>query len=363
MGNISEMRILCVPTLNSPVVFYRVENFIKYMRKAGHEVAFSYWGPKFQQTCFWERDLTPEMVSEINELVFRSDVVIFQAVHTRKAMSLIMALQESYRRPILAEYDDDIYSTHSGSPAFVNVQPGSDVELWGDEQITKADGLIVSTDYLKKVYQNKNNKVFTVPNAIDFEIWDNRKERKKRSKKIKIGWEGGAGHQINLRLMKNVVRRILDEFPNVEFHFLYGGYIPDYLDHKRIIFEDYHKWKSIDKYPQALKNAGFDIAIAPLRDLPFNRAKSNLRYLEYSALKIPTVASDVEPYKCIKHQETGFIAREEDEWIECLKSLIKSEELRSTMGHNAYKYVMENFNAEDVSKKYISTLGRFVERS
>lgn len=357
------MKILFVPTLNSPVVFYRFENFIKYIRRAGHEVAYSYWGPDFNLTCFWERDLTPKLISEINELAYRSEIIIFQAIHTRKALSLIMALQESYNRPILAEYDDDIYSTHSGSPAFKNVQPGSNVELWGDEQITKADGLIVSTDYLKKVYQKKNNRISVIPNAIDFEIWDNLKKRKKRGKKIKIGWEGGAGHQMNLRLLKEPVKRILDEFPNVEFHFLYGGYKPDYLDHKRIIFEDYHKWKSIDKYPQALKNAGFDIAIAPLRDLPFNRAKSNLRYLEYSALKIPTVASGVEPYKCIKHGETGFIAHEEDEWVECLKQLIKSEELRSVMGNNAYDYVKKNFNVEDVSKKYISTLGRFIEGS
>jgi len=354
------MKILFLPTLNSPVVYYRMENFVKQFRKQGHEVAFTYWGPKFKDTCHWEHNMTMRFIQEIDILAKETEVTVIQSVHTQKAIALICALQEQHRKPVLCEYDDDIYSVNSQSPAFKLAGPGGNVELWGDEQIRKSDGVVVSTEYLKEHYSEKNAKIFVAPNAIDFDLWDNLKHPKKKSKKIKIGWEGGAGHSVNLRLLKNVVNRILDEFPNVVFHFKFGSYQPDYLQHKRIIFQDYHYWVSIDKHPQSLATAGFDIAVAPLRDLDFNRAKSNVRWLEYSALKIPTVASDVSPYRCIQHGKTGFIVKEEDGWVEYLGNLIKSESLRKHMGQMAYDYVKQNFNVERISQGYIRNLQGFI---
>jgi glycosyltransferase involved in cell wall biosynthesis len=326
----------------------------------GHEVAFTYWGPDFQLTCFWEKEMTEEFISEINELVYQSDIVIFQSIHTQKAIALILALQEAHKQPILAEYDDNPYSVNSNSPNFNLVGPGTNVELWGDEQIRKSHGVIVSTNYLKKIFTPKNSKVFVIPNSIDFEIWDNLKLKKHRDKRIKIGWEGGAGHHINLRLIKNIVPKILDRFPNVVFHFRYGGYEVPYLEHKRVIFEDYHSWVNINQYPQKLKDMNADINIAPLRDLEFNRCKSNLRWLEASALKIPTVASDVESYKNIEHGKTGFLVKEEDGWVECLSKLIENENLRKEIGNNAYKYIRENYNVERVANCYLDVLKGFI---
>jgi glycosyltransferase involved in cell wall biosynthesis len=337
-----------------------MENFVKYFRKMGHEVAFTYWGHDFSLSCFWEKEMSEQFISDINELVFQSDIVVFQGIHTQKAMGLILALQECYKRPILAEYDDNPYAIMSTTPSFNNVGPGTNVELWGDEQIRKSHGVIVSTDYLKKIFTPKNSKCFVIPNSIDFEIWDKLKKKNKKDNFIKIGWEGGAGHQINLRLVKNVVHRILDEFPNVVFHFRYGGYEIDYLKHDRIIFDDYHKWSNVKDYPQKLKNMNSDINIAPLRDLEFNRGKSNLRWLEASALKIPTVASDVEPYKCIEHGKTGFLAKEEDDWVDYLRRLIEDKDLRTYIGHSAYEKVKADYNVETVAKRYLDVLQGFI---
>jgi glycosyltransferase involved in cell wall biosynthesis len=353
------MKILLIPTLNSPCVFYRFENFVKYLRKMGHEVAFTYWGPDFNLTCFWEKDMTGKFISEIDELASQSDITVFQSIHTQKAIALILALQEKYKQPILAEYDDNPYSVNSDTPSFQHVGPGTNVELWGDEQIKKSNGVIVSTDYLKKTFTPKNSKVFVVPNSLDFEIWDNLKQKKKK-KSLKIGWSGGGGHQINLRLIKNVVPVILDKYPNVVFHFNYGGYEIPYLKHKRVIFDDYHTWTNINKYPQRLKDMNADISIAPLRDLEFNRSKSNLRWLEASALKIPTIASNVEPYRCIEHGITGFLVKEEDEWVECLSRLIEDRELRKQMGYMSYEKIKQDFNVETNAKLYLDVLQGFI---
>lgn len=355
------MKILFVPTLNPPVILYRMENFVKYLRKMGHEVAFSYNGPEKNETCQWENNIDKNFISEINELAYQCDISIWQVIHSQKGLSMILALQESYRKPFISEFDDDIYSVNSSAPSHIHVQPGSNIELWGDEQIKKSDGLVVSTEYLRKIYSTKNSNVQVIPNAIDFEVWDNLKAKKRKDKYIKIGWEGGAGHSINLRLIKKVVSVILKKYPNVVFHFRYGGFPIDFLNHKRVIFDDFRHWTSINKYPQMMKDLNMDIGIAPLRDLEFNRAKSNCRWLELSALKVPTIASDVEPYKCIEQGVTGFLAREENEWVEYLGGLIENESLRRKIGQNAYEKVKKDYNVEEVTKRYVEVLKGFIK--
>ncbi len=116
------------------------------------------------------------------------------------------------------------------------------------------------------------------------------------------------------------------------------------------------KWVSIDKYPQLTKDMNLDIGIAPLRDNPFNRGKSNLRWLEYSALKIPTVASRVEPFKCIEQGKTGFLATELEEWEQLLEMLIVSSEIRKETGEGAYIKVKKDFNAEKWGVRYADNI-------
>ncbi len=58
-----------------------------------------------------------------------------------------------------------------------------------------------------------------------------------------------------------------------------------------------------------------DIFIAPLIDNQFNRCKSAIKYLEYSALGVPGVYSRLSPYSSVvKHGENGFLASTLEEW-------------------------------------------------
>ncbi len=64
----------------------------------------------------------------------------------------------------------------------------------------------------------------------------------------------------------------------------------------------------VEQYPKLL--AGFDIGLAPLIDSPFNRCKSDLKYVEYGKVGVPAVFSKVGPYtRSVKHGETGFSPR------------------------------------------------------
>jgi glycosyltransferase involved in cell wall biosynthesis len=77
-----------------------------------------------------------------------------------------------------------------------------------------------------------------------------------------------------------------------------------------------------EDYPNLLT---MDIGIAPLRDTPFNHAKSDIKVLEYSASGIPWVASDLPAYETLqKLWGVGRIAKKNKakEWQRHIKELL-----------------------------------------
>jgi glycosyltransferase involved in cell wall biosynthesis len=85
-------------------------------------------------------------------------------------------------------------------------------------------------------------------------------------------------------------------------------------------------------------------------DVPFNHAKSEIKFSEASALGVPTVASNIKPYSpVIEHGKTGFLAKTEKEWIDSLSKLIEDEKLRKEVGANARQWVEKN---RDANKNY-----------
>jgi glycosyltransferase involved in cell wall biosynthesis len=193
-----------------------------------------------------------------------------------------------------------------------------------------------------------------MPNCIDFNKWDYRKS-KKHENKVVIGWIGGGNHEEDLRIMTEVIPPILSKYKNVEFKFVHG--VPTYLRNFDKRVKHTLDWSDIDKYPDFVASQSFDIGIAPLVYNKFNMSKSNLRWLEYSALKVPTVATRIEPYtNSIEHGKTGYLADTVDEWIESLSGLIEDGQKRKQIGVNAYISVQENYNLDKVTHSYIETL-------
>jgi glycosyltransferase involved in cell wall biosynthesis len=77
-----------------------------------------------------------------------------------------------------------------------------------------------------------------------------------------------------------------------------------------------------EDYPNLLT---MDIGIAPLRDTPFNHAKSDIKVLEYSASGIPWIASDLPAYEALqKLWGVGRVAKKNKakDWQKHIKDLL-----------------------------------------
>jgi glycosyltransferase involved in cell wall biosynthesis len=381
-------------TANSGVVYYRMINPAKYMRKdANVDVAYSYFYPNSQMIADWELKLSSPanqdmIIEDLNMLMKTSDISVWQILHNKISLSLFNSYRKLLpKKKILLEVDDWIFGVNPESMAYETYNPNSDIEFVIERQMINSNGIIASTSYLNKAMKDmweqfkKNRKQFvekwnttkgdykqgralvniegekrieTIENAIDFELYD-KCENKSNNKMLRIGWAGGDAHGRDLKILENVILEILHKHKNVEFCFF--GMRPPFLEYNpRIIHHS--SWVGIDRYPEELAKLGFDIGVAPLKDNIFNRCKSNLRWLEYSALGIPTVASNVQPFKetLAKHPDSILIADSEQDWVNALDSLITKENKRKSLGKFAYNTVKCYYNVEQRAKEYIKLL-------
>ena len=126
--------------------------------------------------------------------------------------------------------------------------------------------------------------------------------------------------------------------------FKFWGALPpqEILNHPRVdwqpVVSDYQE------YATTFQTQDIDILIAPLIDSPFSQSKSHVKFLEYSTLGVPGIYSNVTPYQqVVTHGEHGFLAASQDEWVQCLRSLISSPDLRSRLAHNAQETVKRDW--------------------
>lgn len=300
------------------------------------------------------------LCGELHAKARDADVIIFQYVHTGAALSTIYALKDAFPdKPILCEIDDDLTDVPTYNGAFGVYNPGSEVMGNALAHVEVADAVIVSTPYLREVYTDRNENIQIVPNCIDIPKWTN--TRKKNKPGIRIGWAGGSSHSEDLRILETVIPRIVEAHKDVQFVFVSSDF-PDFLKNQKRV-KLVTKWARIDKYPQHLASMDFDIGIAPLVDNKFNRAKSNLRWLEYSALGIPTVASNVGHFaETVRDNQDGYLADGPDEFFHKLDRLIRDKKLRKEMGRSALRRISQDFNVDKTVSAYTTILEEVVAR-
>jgi glycosyltransferase involved in cell wall biosynthesis len=102
-----------------------------------------------------------------------------------------------------------------------------------------------------------------------------------------------------------------------------------------------------------------DVGIVPLHASAFNQGKSWLKGLEMSALGIPFVASNTQPYvELAKAHGLGAIARSPREWTEQLTRLITDEPYRTDTGDVARDYVARHLTIEQNAERWLDAWTR-----
>lgn len=275
--------------------------------------------------------------------------------------------------PYIVEFDDFVHHVSPHNLAGYPAWNPSTLYIYRAMETTKsAMGMTVSTPQIAREYFPYNQSIYVVPNYLDKERWDNQIS-KRNDGKIRIGWMGGNAHADDLKMISNVLHKLVREykgkvifetigmtrhelanvFPFQEFtascpHCGYEGELHHFPG------------ESLDDYPLVLAGKGWDIAVAPVINNSFGNCKSDIKIKEYAACGLPIVASPIVPYKEAAASNAQIVFAETfDEWYNALKGLIQDSERRDEMTKKNRQWVKDYWiqdNAQKVFEVYEQVL-------
>jgi glycosyltransferase involved in cell wall biosynthesis len=191
------------------------------------------------------------------------------------------------------------------------------------ERLMDASAMVwCSTEPLKEsLGVNHLHKATVIPNTIDPRLW--RRYRKgvhtaRTSGLLEILYMGSVAHAPDLNLVISPLEQLAHDFPGSFRLTVIGldqtGRDPEWI---RRLPPDRPDYPNFARWLRDLAGE-FDVGLAPLADSKFNRMKSDIKVLEYTALGLPVIASPVGPYRNLKSID---LCDSPDDWYELLASL------------------------------------------
>lgn len=206
-----------------------------------------------------------------------------------------------------------------------------------------ADMVIAGSTYLAQQANPFNPNVKILPTGINISDY-NIKITTKNDDKIRLVWIGSESTLKYLREIKSVLEGIGARFDNVIMRII----CDDFLELENIPVEK-HLWS---KDTRGINLATSDIGLAPLPDDRFTRGKCSFKVLEYSAAGLPVVASPVGTNsEYIRDNVTGFLVKNERQWIDRITQLIENAELRKKMGREGLEFA-QKFDLKVVGEQF-----------
>jgi glycosyltransferase involved in cell wall biosynthesis len=214
--------------------------------------------------------------------------------------------------------------------------------------LRRADGVIVSTAALAARLRGLNERVVTVPNALDEQLFPSARARlvdrpAAATGPVVFGYMGTGTHDRDLLGVLEPLRAVLRKYRG-EVELELAGVTKQERVRQALaglpvrflpiptsdLYLDYVAW--------AVDHLRWDFGIAPLADTPANRCKSDIKFLDYAFLGIPGIFSRCEAYRdTVEHERTGLLCGPDpEEWQRALERLVEDSVLRSRLALAAH---------------------------
>lgn len=291
VGPFSDISVLAVRADEEACGHYRIEYPMTFLERGGAKVGV-------------EKYFHPSLVKDF-------DIIIAQRQYVDRSYDDLRQVKQLYHKTLIYEVDDNLHAVHPYSQAYSVYRPGSETLRNVDKIMSICDGFFTTTPELASQYRSKCVRTWVLPNQIDFGIrnWDgpfekdpllvakiNEVREKCGREPVVVGWAGSITHQDDWNAMPPI-GEIMRKHPHVIFCMVSAYRIMEMFttflkaDPERTVCLGP---TTFTEFPPVLHN--FDIGICAVVNTEFNRAKSDLKILEYGAHSIPYVATNIAPY-------------------------------------------------------------------
>jgi hypothetical protein len=322
-------------------VHYRTLNPLEALRRRGHEVAYAREG-----TGHRARALVPERLSGC------------EVVHGYRMLGPeeLRIVQSLIRRgaAFVWDTDDDLGSLPIERSGLRELAGASPRRLFAQTLgiARLADVVVASTEPLAERYRAAGIARVEVlgnylaPAALHV--------RRRRHAGVVVGWTAGLEHAADVARIPvaAALRGLLDAHPHVRVESL--G-----LD-LALAHERYAHCAEVPFARLQDHVARWDLALAPLADIPFNRARSDVKLKEYASVGVPWLASPVGPYAGYGAAEGGRLVSD-DGWGEALAALVGSGLARRRLGWAGRRWARQQ-TIDRVAGRWEAVLAEAIER-
>jgi processive 1,2-diacylglycerol beta-glucosyltransferase len=284
------------------------------------------------------------------EIARTADLIVVQRQFPSVATEDVLKALLRLRIPIVYDLDDMLLDVPRSHPSHVELHKRTPYIKWA---LREVDLVTVSTSQLEQSLKGYTSRPVRVqPNLVDWALFD--KPPRRRNGTVCFLISGTSTHRSDWALIEEPLAAILAKYGNVAKAVFFGQAPSRFAAHpsvKVIEFEDRYA-----QYASRLRTLDIDAALVPLEDNEFNRCKSDIKWLEYSAAGIPGAYSDVMPYRSsIRHRTSGLlVANIADAWFEAMDVLVSDPQATSFMIDNSRQQVHEKYTVESATASYIA---------
>ena len=285
-----------------------------------------------------------------------------QATESQKQfMAFVKKIKESRndKMNIIYEIDDiifieDIPEYNKFRTAFEDPK----IRQTSMEIMLMADEMTVTNQYMKDYFKDKtgHEQVTVIPNFVP-KFWMDRfydktvisKNYEDNNKKPRILYCGSGAHfDVDSRVkhrddfehVNDVIRKTINDFQWVFF----GGYPAPLRDLVQSGKIEFHAWEPLMNYPYKIQSLKPQLIYAPLANNNFNKAKSDLKFIEGCCMGVPTVCQDIVTYSNAFYKfKTG------PELVDQIKYLIKDRKKYIAESKRARRYGETRWLEDNIS--------------
>ncbi|MGD9588981.1 MAG: glycosyltransferase family 4 protein [Pyrinomonadaceae bacterium] len=355
------MKVLAiVPSIydTSPGQRFRIEQWEPILKAGGVEIAYEpFESPELRSVLYGPGNSLTK-VKEVTRSFRRRGSVVSAA----GGYDLIYLFREAallgpawYERrfgrtgvPVVFDFDDAVFvayrSPSNGYLSYLKF-PGKTATI-----CRIATHVIAGNPYLADYAREHNPNVTIVPTTIDTDKYEAKEKPAANDGPVTIGWSGSFSTVQHL----DTVRDALQELAKTESFRLRVIGTPEYS--LPGVETEAMPWRSETEIADL---SAIDIGLMPLPDENWTRGKCALKALQYMALGIPTVCSPVGVNTAIIDDGVnGFLAGSRDEWINKLRTLLHSPDLRRMVGLEGRKTVEEGYSARSQAPRVLEIFQR-----
>lgn len=348
--------IICPhPVGYAPGQRLKYEQYFGFFKENGYDITVSpfmsvrfqkivYLKGRYVEKIFWTVAGYFRRVYDLFR-IRRYDIVYVFLWAAPFAPPLFEKLTRAFAKKMVYDIDDLVFLNppSSSNPLIYYLRsPKNHISL-----MKAADHVITCTPYLDQFVRKYNQNTTDISSTINTDVYQPKTDYKINEKPV-IGWSGSHSTSKYLHLLDPVFQELAKKYP---FRLLVMGDADFRIDGVEV---EAVAWK--EEYEVAVLSR-FDIGVYPLPNEEWVLGKSGLKALQYMALGIPTIATDIGTiHRIIRHEENGFLVSSAEEWKQGILNLMQDQNLRESIGRKAAITVQSQYSVKANQKNYLRIL-------